>query len=125
MAHVQKCPGLGLMLCHHHLKFLIIFEQGPCIFILHWVLQIMYLAQGNTFIKQVLARRPCLGPQNSYQVGSDTEDMKRVIFQNTITDLLLSLSQVIKGPGKQWEKKGYISRKGEENSRKMFCSFLR
>lgn len=33
--------------------------------------------------------------------------MKRDIFQNTITDLLLSLSQFIKVPGKQWEK-GYI-----------------
>ena len=33
--HAQH-SALGLMFCHYHLKFLITFEQGPSIFILHW-----------------------------------------------------------------------------------------
>lgn len=37
----QKGSTLSLRLCYRHLEILIIFEQGTCIFIFHWALQLM------------------------------------------------------------------------------------
>lgn len=39
--HTQKGPGLGLMLCCHHLEILNSFEGRCPIFSLHWALQLL------------------------------------------------------------------------------------